>query len=85
MAEIFRDRGVIVLVQTRDHLPPHVHVESADYSVRVRVDEDQPSIMPYSKKDRDKSCSAFDRLALELVGGRLADCQRDWEKYHGTI
>ncbi|MEO1637528.1 MAG: DUF4160 domain-containing protein, partial [Cyanobacteria bacterium J06631_9] len=29
--------GVVVLIQARDHHPPHVHVESADYSVRVRL------------------------------------------------
>ena len=85
MAEIFREGGTVVLVQTRDHPPPHVHVESSDYSIRVRIDSDTPSIMPLSKKARDTSCPAFNKLALELVSRRLADCKRDWEKYHGII
>lgn len=85
MAEIFREKGVVVLIQTRDHPPPHVHVESADYSIRVQIDGDTPSIMPHSKKARDNSCPAFNKLALELVTRRLDECKRDWEKYHGTL
>ncbi|MEL6351008.1 MAG: DUF4160 domain-containing protein [Cyanobacteria bacterium J06627_28] len=75
MAEIFRKDGVVVLIQARDHHPPHVHVKSADYSVRVRIDKDEPSILPYSKKSRDKSCAAFDKLALAFVKARLEICK----------
>ncbi len=85
MAEVFREDGVVVLIQTRDHQPPHVHVESADHSVRVRIDEQEPSIMPYSKKTRDKSSSSFDRLALDLVNRRLIKWVQTWKKYHGDF
>ena len=85
MALVFKRRGITVTVQTRDHRPPHVHVDSPDGSVKVDISDEMPKIMPTSKKKRVKSTAAFEREALKLVGEHIDLCREAWRKYHGEL
>ena len=85
MAFIFKEGNVTVTIQTRDHRPAHVHVDSPDASVKVDISGPVPKILPVSKKKRAKSSAAFERKALKMVGDKLELCQAAWRKYHGSL
>ena len=85
MAFVFKQDGITVTVQTRDHRPPHVHVDSSEGSVKVDISGDMPTLMPVSKKKRVRSTAAFERKALEMVADNLAACREAWRKYHGSL
>ncbi len=65
MALVFKKNGVTVTVQTRDHRPPHVHVDSSDGSVKVDIYGDVPKLLLKGKKKRVKSTEAFEGEVLK--------------------
>lgn len=85
MAFVFKQSGVTVTVQTRDHRPPHVHVDSPDGSVKVDISGSVPKLLPISTKKRIKSTAAFERKALQMVTENLEVCRAAWRRYHGTL
>lgn len=85
MALVFKRNGITVTVQTRDHRPAHVHVDSPDNSVKVDISGAEPKILLTGKKKRVKSTRSFDQAALEMVAENLELCRAVWRKYHGHI
>ena len=85
MALVFKRKGITVTVQTRDHRPPHVHVDSSAGSVKVDISNEVPTLMLVGKKKRVKSTAAFEREALKLVSENLELCREAWRKYHGEL
>jgi len=85
MPSVFKQNGVTVSVQTRDHRPPHVHVDSADYSVKVDISSDVPTLLLTGKKKRVKSTASFEREALRMVADNLESCRETWRVYHGKL
>jgi len=85
MALVFKKKGITVTVQTRDHRPPHVHVDSPDGSVKVDISGGVPQLMTAGKKKRVKSSASFEREALKLVAENMELCREAWRKYHGDL
>lgn len=85
MALVFKRRNITVTVQTRDHRPAHVHVDSPEGSAKIDISEEGPRLMLLSKKKRDKSRASFDRMALQIVADNLEICRDTWRIYHGDI
>ncbi len=85
MALVFKKKGITVTVQTRDHRPPHVHVDSPDGSVKVDISGRVPQLLLMRKKERVKSTEAFEREALKMVADNLETCRESWRKYHGNL
>jgi len=85
MALVFKKNGVTVTVQTRDHRPPHVHVDSSAGSVKVDISGDVPQLLLKGKKKRVNSTEAFEREALKMVTENLESCRAAWRKYHGSL
>lgn len=85
MALVFKQNGITVTVQTRDHRPSHVHVDSPDESVRVDISGEVPQLLLTGKKRRVKTTEAFEREALKMVANNLEICRETWRKYHGNL
>ena len=85
MALVFKQNGITVSVQTRDHRPPHVHVDSPNGSVKIDISGEAPQLLLAGKKKRVKSTEAFEREALKMVAGNLEICREAWRKYHGNL
>jgi hypothetical protein len=85
MALVFKENGMTVTVQTRDHRPPHVHVDSSDSSVKVDISGEEPKLLLMGRKKRVKSTEAFEREALRLVADNLEVCREAWRQYHGNL
>ena len=85
MALVFKQNGITVTVQTRDHRPPHVHVDSPDGSVKIDISGKVPQLLLAGKRKRVKSTEAFEREALRMVADNLGICQETWRKYHGNL
>ena len=85
MALVFKYRGITITVKTRDHQPAHVHVESAQYGVKVDISGKQPAIILPSKKSRIKTTEAFNCEAVRLVSENLQRCREVGSTYHGEI
>ena len=85
MALVFKQRNITVTVQTRDHRPAHVHVDSPDGSVKVDISGEVPTLLLSGKKKRVKSNASFERTALKMVADNLEICRETWRIYHGDI
>ena len=85
MALVFKRKGITVTVKTRDHRPPHVHVDSPSGSVKVDISGEVPQLMLSGKKKRIKSSASFEREALKLVADNIELCREAWRKYHGDV
>jgi hypothetical protein len=80
MGEIVRKNGLILIVRSNDHIPPHVHIFSTDAEVRILLDEQQTVLSVKGKLNNKKV-----RRARALVREYLTECVRLWEDNHGKI
>lgn len=86
--ECFTLSGLDLFFNSSDHRPPHFHVESADWEIRVFIDSSskenglhfeykQPKNPP--KKFRGLTKQQRDKLLKLLVNNR-AELLREWEQ-----
>ena len=82
MAEIFRADGCVVKVFSNDHDPAHVHVSSAEQSIKIDISGSVAVVLESGKKHRQNADAKFTKRALRLVNDRLAEVKTAWESIH---
>lgn len=74
--------GHFIRVYVRDeHRPPHVHVETADWEIRVRIGQ----VAKFWTVAYGHPSSKEIRRAEALVQTYLAECNTVWRQYHGEL
>jgi Domain of unknown function (DUF4160) len=67
-----------LVIYPNDHPPPHVHVLSADWEIRIALGH-HPSVMSMLGKPKQQEMAA----ALLSVQEKLAELQMMWRNLHG--
>jgi len=76
MVKVFSYGDVTVQVLTRDeHAPPHVHVVSPDYSVKLDISAPEVIVQLPSKKARVKNTPKFVKEAIRQVTAHRNECK----------
>lgn len=78
MPTVMRFGGIRVMIRTRDHDPPHVHVFSAGAEARFRVDVSPVELL----SNKGFSEKATKRIA-EALTDRREFLMEKWDEYHG--
>jgi hypothetical protein len=81
MPIIHREEGYQVVIWTRDHPPPHVHVFDSDGEVIIELGDEQtaPAIR-LVKRMRGRSVVR----AYRIVQAHQASFLADWRSIHGS-
>ncbi len=79
MPTILRHAGLRVIIWPDDHAPPHVHVFSADGTVKIALTNAGPRLLRVTGMNRKDTAKA-----LELVFEHETTLLASWEKIHGS-
>ncbi len=72
---VLRSGPYIVVIYTKDHLPPHVHVKSADNEARIELD-------PVRIMDNYGFKPGQIRAILKLIQAHQQKLIARWEEFH---
>lgn len=78
MAEIFRAFGMVFIIFSDDHDPPHVHVFHGNETCKIMLRDLTVAIKPRCSMAKNNL-----RRALHLAAEHRALLLREWEKIHG--
>jgi hypothetical protein len=78
MSEIFRAFGLVFVIFSDDHPPPHVHVSHADRSCKISLVD-----LKVIDEQRCTLTKAQLRKALRLAMENRLLLLRGWERIHG--
>jgi hypothetical protein len=79
MGEVIRQDGMRVWVWSDDHLPPHVHVGTADWEVSILIGEF--AVLAEIKGGHPGGKAI--RAAIALVAEHLEAANAEWRRCHG--
>jgi hypothetical protein len=77
MGTVTEYKNLRIVVNSKDHNPPHVHVVERDGSF-FRVNLEDFSLMdpsPYTAKDTAK--------IIDQIRARAEECWAEWRRFHG--
>jgi hypothetical protein len=80
MAELWRERGFVIKVNSNDHPPPHVHARKGRGNAIVYLgdtEEDSPTLHKFYGITRKDAL-----VALEIVCSNPADAWAGWRRIH---
>lgn len=78
MSEIFRAFGLVFVIFSDDHDPPHVHVFHGKETCKIALDS-----LSVVTKPRCSLSKTNLRKALQLAAENRLLLLREWEKIHG--